>query len=664
MLTGLQLSITSSMHCWSQELFPKNAKNAMLAGYYICLPLLVIAATLLACSLAVYLVVPVANSLGMPLNEAGRVKAEATKKLHSALAPYLNADFTWEDICDSGVLDANLADIRLGASQPEAFLERAKQKSEAVTAAGLVTTVVTDDSVSDAVMQEKRRSVGVNDVDVAMDALDFGLFTSRPGIGALIRQSMPVIWIGLVSVWPVLLSAFLRLLWCVPIPMDGEDGKETMTSRLLPSPDTECWSNEHYPTALLALAGLVVWCLGVPLALLLRVGLLADRHSPENYRRYGYFMQGYEEQYWWWDLVVKRADVAIMTVLAYTSILQDMEAKLLVFPVVSAAQVIATAWLKPFANEQAELLDLLEVTLGVARFVLFSSVAAMLILKLEEESVHFVAGSLVVMLIMAYAYLIVHLLAQFLRDASLQQEESPQQGLAKMVRNVKDVVIRLMLPVFQQSEDDKVELCWSFGEDRIAFQSTQRQEVPSEWRLPFLRGAWANLLRFGTSYQHHALLTATEEFDAFLLSQAAWLLSDSLLVLCVLATASKQMPPVVVKSRIKRVWLMGVEALASDSSSATCTPEELTHTVTRLRQMPREDAMSLIDSVVELCVGHRRSKAEADDTVTLKPEAELKAEVPLNRRHSPRCCGAVCYQDMLFDVITALQTVSEVALAV
>lgn len=33
-----------------------------------------------------------------------------------------------------------------------------------------------------------------------------------------------------------------------------------------------------------------------------------------------YFIQGYEPQYWWWDILIKRADIGAMMVITYTSI--------------------------------------------------------------------------------------------------------------------------------------------------------------------------------------------------------------------------------------------------------------------------------------------------------------------------------------------------------
>ena len=50
-----------------------------------------------------------------------------------------------------------------------------------------------------------------------MDSLDFGLFSPAPSFGQLVYQCLPIIWISLVSLWPGLLSSFLRMIWCVPI---------------------------------------------------------------------------------------------------------------------------------------------------------------------------------------------------------------------------------------------------------------------------------------------------------------------------------------------------------------------------------------------------------------------------------------------------------------
>ena len=45
-----------------------------------------------------------------------------------------------------------------------------------------------------------------------MGHLDFGLFTAKPRFAELAYQCVPIIWIALVTLWPGLLSIFLRML--------------------------------------------------------------------------------------------------------------------------------------------------------------------------------------------------------------------------------------------------------------------------------------------------------------------------------------------------------------------------------------------------------------------------------------------------------------------
>ncbi|CAE7688623.1 rngB [Symbiodinium sp. CCMP2592] len=236
-----------------------------------------------------------------------------------------------------------------------------------------------------------------------MDSLNFGLFSPAPRFVELAYQSVPILWVSLVSLWPGLLSSFLQMIWCVSVLED-----DVLVSRLLPNPSVVCWSDEHLVSARFAIAGLVVWCLGIPIALAIVLFRLPDRQAPDNFRRFGYFFQGLERQFWWWDLLVKRfavaSDLALMMLVAYTSVVPDQKAKLALFPVLSAFQALLAAWVRPYANDQAEVLDVLEVTLCSIRFLLFSGVA--LLLSLE------VAYLLLLVLVLACLYFFTHFTAQ------------------------------------------------------------------------------------------------------------------------------------------------------------------------------------------------------------------------------------------------------------
>ncbi|CAE7266929.1 Atrn, partial [Symbiodinium sp. CCMP2592] len=74
------------------------------------------------------------------------------------------------------------------------------------------------------------------DIEEDMDSLNFGLFTRKPSPTKLLYQSVPVIWVTLINMWPGLLSQYLQMIWCQPV--QEETG---VVQRLLPHPDLQCW---------------------------------------------------------------------------------------------------------------------------------------------------------------------------------------------------------------------------------------------------------------------------------------------------------------------------------------------------------------------------------------------------------------------------------------
>eukprot|EP00438_Fugacium_kawagutii_P036169 Skav232956 [mRNA] locus=scaffold1735:10593:11072:- [translate_table: standard] len=126
---------------------------------------------------------------------------------------------------------------------------------------------------------------------------------------------------------------------------------------------------------------------------------------------------------WWWDLVVKRADIALMMLVAYTSIIGDETAKIFVFAFISGVALCLTTWVKPYSNNQGEILDLLEMGLLTTRFVLYFGVAMLLIVVPSPTAIRIFASSLLVMLCAISAVTALHILAQFLRIQSRQEDE-------------------------------------------------------------------------------------------------------------------------------------------------------------------------------------------------------------------------------------------------
>ncbi|CAE7805594.1 unnamed protein product [Symbiodinium sp. CCMP2592] len=445
--------------------------------------------------------------------------------------------------------------------------------------------------------------------DEDVDSLNFGLFSPEPSFSKLAYQSVPIMWISLLAMWPGLLSSFLRMIWCIPILEDDE-----VVSRLLPNPSVICWSDDHMASARLAIVGLGLWCFGIPVTLAARLICLRDRQAPENFRRYGFFFQGLEPRFWWWDLLVKRLDVAIMMLVTYTSFVLDPKAKLMLFPVLSGFQVFLAAWVRPYANDQAEILDVVEVTLSMIRFLLFSTVASLLILQPPANTTYPVAYMLFAVLLLACGYFTAHFAAQVLRDVAV--DSSPvlaHSKFSKVSGALKSFILKLALPLFTEAESDSLQLSWSFASEKItvttptsgsrqvrlaSFQTAAKKSRTKVWRS--LSQLSKKVLRLGPEFQQAAISKANEEFARLLLQLGQEELSP-LRHACALATALKALPPSLVKSRIRDVWMQQLKVLAQQDERLTCRPVDLEQAVQQLIPMPAEDAVALIQYVSHLC---------------------------------------------------------------
>ena len=133
---------------------------------------------------------------------------------------------------------------------------------------------------------------------------------------------------------------------------------------------------------------------------------------------------------WWWDLLIKRADIALMMLIAYTSLVEDQTAKLFVFAFISGILLCLTTWFKPYSKNQAEILDILETSLLTTRFVLYFVVAMLLIIFPSATTTRMCALFVLVMLISVCAFAFLHIFAQALRreqKQSLTNEESDEE---------------------------------------------------------------------------------------------------------------------------------------------------------------------------------------------------------------------------------------------
>ncbi|CAE7249789.1 Svep1, partial [Symbiodinium natans] len=573
------------------------------------------------------------------------------------------------DLMDVAVAlaEAHRADpelLRMTASDPALLLE-AVNAACADAAEKVAALTVVEDAVEATAKDDHTAELprGMSQIDAA--TLNFGLFTSFPRPRELLRQSMPVVWLTLTGIWPELLKEYLQLIWCSPVA----EGSGEVVQRLVQHPDIVCWSFDHAPLALIALAGLLVWCAGIPIALFLTVWRTPDRQSQENHRNYGYFIEGLEPSFWWWDIVVKRLDIGLMLVVAYTSLAPDDRAKLLLFPLISAVQLSITCWFKPFSNDQSELLDFLEMLLLSSRFIFFASVAVLLLLNPDADTTQLMAGLLTGVILTVFFYFSVHAVVQLLRELSHElgeedQVEKPEKPsnkrvkhdlahvmwtLKKLLSASKRFVVNRIFPLLQQDDDEHFMVQWSCFDDKVVFKSqlSSKRRRPNP-RCPSMWRCWKRLraviLRFGSSYQERMMAGAFEGFVQLWVRQFQQReLPPVQTVLCVLASTRAGVPERTKPEALASIWIREVERFCdlSDQSGpqghAHFALDEFGRAIRRLGMLPAADAVELVQEVCQLVEQTRASKTsdDAGGANSIAPSIEHVTD------------GDVCLQDLV-----------------
>ncbi|CAK9031780.1 unnamed protein product [Durusdinium trenchii] len=467
---------------------------------------------------------------------------------------------------------------------------------------------------------------------VDIETLDFGLFSSFPWPLQLFYECVPVFWVVLLAMWPGLLSNFLKMIWCLPIVEDIVENNQVVTTsrqRLRPDPEVICWEGDHYLVYMISFIGLGVWCCGVPILLYLRLLCLRDRQSPDNFRKYGYFIQGYEPQYWWWDIIVKRLDVGLMKLTTYTSMAADEKAKLLLFPILSGFQLGIFSWYKPFIHSQGGILDILEMCLLIARFTLFSAISIILIFNPSQAVAWVLAGALVLLLGCTLAFFLLHTISQFLRGAAAELEETSntkqagqkKKGLAQMAVGIKKFFIELALPFFMESDDEKLYLEWSLHSWKASIVSAAERKGQTEQAtrsriVSCFKSFRAFVLHHGPSVERQNLAKAFSDFGE------AWMEDfdqpglpvDMVHVLCVLTATSSFVPAKTPLSETAHKWQQQAENLlrhGHEQEKHYVSADSLVSSRTRLLNLNHAHAVTLVQNVQDFLLSEKRRATES-----------------------------------------------------
>ncbi|CAE7792877.1 rngB [Symbiodinium sp. CCMP2592] len=660
------VNVEYAMACEADAWFPGNAgaKRLVPAVYHLCLPLLSAMATLLFCAALAYIVVPVGSKCGVFFNDAARkrqrcrslaerlataIKAEASVG-HSRLSDYMRSisaealeeefwDVPYEVVARSSTdsqlqaaANGNLSDqvlqrLVLGSLAWKLrghFEEEAKMQGlPVIDVAAAVANGTTQSSsqlratLEDAeacsalmrgVCQELKR-----EPTPSKDAteLDFAFFTQRPGPFQLLHQSMPAIWLTQMVLWPSLLSKLLQHIRCSPM-VEERAGEVVYVQRLLPHPDVVCWQADHRALAALAVAGLGFWCIGLPFWLFLKIWRLQDRQDPNSYRKYGFFFQGLEPQYWYWDLIVKRVDLLLMLLVANTSLADDDNAKLVLFPLISGLLLGVTTWLKPYTNSQSEILDLMEFILLTTRFVLFSTLASLLIFFPSAEVCWIWAVSLLVMLVLTVVYSSLHIMAQVVRNAASQilsqehkvehvQEEFQLRSAFRpnvfdrvvgAAQKLRETLLLFILPFFQPNE--RLLYIWSLYMQRPKVITTGGE-------LSLRYSCLAKLLRLDLATQQDAVRKSYHEFVDTWGSHFEGQEVLNFDILCALAASARTLPATISNSKLGGFWMKELKGLSSKGAEEwRLSVDDLQNTVHRFGALPGNSAHELMSYAQDL----------------------------------------------------------------
>eukprot|EP00930_Biecheleria_cincta_P081420 TRINITY_DN7036_c0_g1_i6.p1 TRINITY_DN7036_c0_g1~~TRINITY_DN7036_c0_g1_i6.p1 ORF type:complete len:971 (-),score=119.66 TRINITY_DN7036_c0_g1_i6:83-2833(-) len=227
----------------------------------------------------------------------------------------------------------------------------------------------------------------------------FGFFRSSR-LRDVIADFLPVITVGLYALWTHVTTRLVLSLNATPISFETAEGY-TSQQRWVGDTRLITFEGAHRPVGLLATGGLLIWSFAYNIVLLGFVALnRKDLHAPRNARNLGFFVNGLEGKWFFWDLLVKRLDILLVHVVVYSQLIPDVRAKLLCLAGIAGSFYALHSATHPFDKRQCGLLDRVEEWgLGV-RFFTFLAIEFILLLNTKPM----VTFALVIVLILTNAH--------------------------------------------------------------------------------------------------------------------------------------------------------------------------------------------------------------------------------------------------------------------
>jgi hypothetical protein len=297
----------------------------------------------------------------------------------------------------------------------------------------------------------------------------FGLFRRRGEKVSLARalwnaleDCFPIWLIGIYTIWPIITERMLYVMKCTMLMKEDGTRAEFWDYDFnvvcfdkgvnWPDPDS---STGKFTPALIASAGLIIWSFGSIAFLVFKIKATGpeNRFNDENMRRFGYFYQGFEPQYWYWEIGWKRFDFLIVSFVTYTSLVPDPRAKVIIYVMLGGVAMAAHMFCQPYDDRMHGLLDRSETMALLVRFNTFGAVATLLLAGGSMQVILFFMTIVVLGNLIYLLYITFHIVSEVTKNVftpNVDDVDGDADMKAKMEEARKNMTLgrKILLAMF------------------------------------------------------------------------------------------------------------------------------------------------------------------------------------------------------------------------
>jgi hypothetical protein len=313
----------------------------------------------------------------------------------------------------------------------------------------------------------------------------FGLFRRREE-GQSICSAMynnledcaPIWYVGIYSIWPMITERLLNILKCTSFA--SEDG--TVHPYWDFETNVMCYAEGAYwwPNFIGSLS-YIVWSLGSIVFLVFKIKATGpeNRFNDVNMRKFGYFYQGFEPKFWYWEIGWKRLDILLVLTVTYTSLVPDVRAKVIIYVMLAGIALAAHTYNQPYDDRNHGLLDRGEMFALLVRFSTFATVALLLLVGANATITFVFMGTILLVNFLYMIFIGIHVVSEVTKGAftpNIEDEDGDEEMQAKLAEAKKHMT------------RGRKWLLWLFGPTIVSFHRqralAEKHAVHLVWQGP------------------------------------------------------------------------------------------------------------------------------------------------------------------------------------